>query len=486
MSELNRRMSALDASFLYLEQPNALLHVAALYTVHEPLDFDAFVDDVRRKLPLVPRYVQRVAMVPFNLGHPTWEYDPAFDIQNHIFRHRLEGDGDDQAMASLAAELFAQPLDRDRPMWTMHVIEGYRGNGTAVLANTHHCMIDGASGVDLINLLMDTTPKPAPLRYDLALPAPSQLPSAFARALEGLSDSVRSQFDILERVAETLSDPSSAIDEARATAEAAAVMARTVLEGVTPMPFNGPLSEQRAIAWTKLSLNEVKALKSRFGGTVNDVVLCVIAGGLGSYLQGRGVKVIGKELKAMVPVNTRAAAEKGNLGNRVSGLVAELPIGIADAISRLRHISAGMDLLKNSGQAEQMSRVVSLADLLPPMLQRPLAQFQGMVSPVHTVCTNVPGPRERRYLLGKPVEMMAPLVPLGANIGMAFAILSYADQLTIGINADAAREADPWRVARAISDSFDGLWAASGLERKTQAVPVESALKRRERRTEPA
>jgi WS/DGAT/MGAT family acyltransferase len=299
-----------------------------------------------------------------------------------------------------------------------------------------------------------------------------------------LNDSLRSQFSLFDRARKALSDPSRALKDARATAEATTAMARTVLEGVTPLPFNGPLSDKRAVAWQRLSLNEVKALKNRFGGTVNDVVLTVIAGGLMSYLQGRGVKTLGKELKAMVPVNVRADKDKASLGNHVSGLIATLPLGIGDPISRLRHVSAAMELLKMSGQAHQLERLVDLADLLPPALQRPLAALQGAVAPVHTVCTNVPGPRERRYLLGRPVEIMVPLVPLGASIGLGFAILSYADQLTIGINADAQRERDPSRVAHAIGNAFEELWAASGLERVSHAK-VDSALKRRERQETP-
>jgi len=473
-------MSALDASFLYLEQPNALLHVAGLYTLAEPIGYDELVRDVERRLPLIPRYVQRVAMVPYNLGHPTWEYDPDFDIHCHIFEHRLGDAHADRDLAHLAAKLFAQPLDRGRPLWEMHLIHNYQGKGCGILAKTHHCMIDGASGVALINILLDPNPKPLPVDRSLVLPGRSALPSPFARALEGLADAVRNQYQVVRRAADLVRDPGKALAEARSTVEATTTLARTVLEGVTPMPFNGPLSEKRAVAWKRLSLNEVKAIKNRFGGTVNDVVLTVISGALGAYLQGRGVKTIGRELKAMVPVSVRGERERGTLGNRVSSLVAELPIGISDPISRLRHISTSMDLLKMSGMAAQVERVVGMADLLPPVLQRPLAMLQGAISPVHTICTNVPGPRERRYLLGRPVELMVPLVPLGANIGLGFAILSYADQLTIGITADGERVRDPWKIATAVGNAFEDLWDASGLQR-AESKPVEPALKRRQR-----
>jgi len=162
-------------------------------------------------------------------------------------------------------------------------------------------------------------------------------------------------------------------------------------------------------------------------------------------------------------------------------MVAPLPIGIAEPVERLRQVSVAMDVLKGSGQAGQMERLVALTDVLPPMLQRPLARLQASIAPVNTVCTNVPGPRETRYMLGQAVQLMVPLVPLGAGIGLGFAIMSYADQLTIGVNGDAGRVPDIWRLAEALHESFEELWAATGLERVTAPQQIESALKRRQR-----
>lgn len=475
---LSRRMTSLDASFLYLEQPNALLHVAGIYTFSHPLDYEDLLGYVRDRLHLIPRYTQRAVMVPLNLAHPTWEEDPEFDIRQHILRHRLRGAHDDAALAALCAKLFAEPLDRNRPLWEMHLIEGY-GNGCAMLAKTHHAMIDGASGVQLINLLMDPTPKPPPIE-----PPPARarrkptLPTPLARAAEGLVDTVRAQLNLGRQVATMLTRPSRAIAEGRATVDAIATLARTLLSGTPPTPFNGAIGKSRTIAWTRLSLNEVKATKNRLGGTVNDVVLAVISGGLRQYLHAQGVKTDRTELKAMVPVNVRSEHDQLKLGNRVSMMIAPLPIGINDPVERLRQVSAAMDLLKSSGQAGQMERVVALTDLLPPLVQRPLARLQASVSPVNTVCTNVPGPRETRYLLGEPVQLMVPLVPLAVGIGLGFAIMSYADQLTIGLNADAERVAEVWDLSDALYRSFEELWGATGLER-VAAPPVEVASTRK-------
>lgn len=478
-NEPTRRMTSLDASFLYLEQPNALLHVAGIYTFAHALDYEKLRRDIRDRLHLIPRYTQRALMVPLNLAHPTWEVDPEFDIRDHVRRHTLKAPGDDAALAALCAKLFAEPLDRSKPLWEMHLIEGYHGHGAAILAKTHHCMIDGASGVELINILMDPSPKP------LRVEAPRQphlrpaLPNPASHAAAGLFDVLRTQFEAGRNLAGLLTQPSRLIKEVRATADAVGTMTRTLLASPPPTPFNGKISSKRALAWAPFSLNEVKAIKSRLGGTVNDVVLAIISGGLRHYLRGRGMKVDRTELKAMVPVNVRAEHEHLKLGNRVSMMVAPLVIGITDPVERLRQVSAAMEQLKSSGQAGQMERVVALTDILPPILQQPIARLQASVSPVNTICTNVPGPRETRYLLGQPVQLMVPLVPLAVGIGLGFAILSYADQLTIGMNADAERVPDVWKVAEALQHSFDELWAATGLERITLPPVVEPEHRRR-------
>jgi diacylglycerol O-acyltransferase len=479
--ELTRRMTSLDASFLYLERPNSLLHVAGIYTFARPLEYRALLRYVAERLPLIPRYTQRVAPVPFNLAHPTWEPDPEFDIGQHIVRHSLASRGGDAELSALCARLFAEALDRSRPLWEMHLIEGY-GTGCAVLAKTHHCMIDGASGVQLINILMDPTPQ-RPGRQQRAAVTPlaaahrtsGGVPNPLTHAVSGLLDTVRTQIDVGRHVAGSLLQPSRAIAEARSTLDAVNTLVRTLLTGAPPTPFNGPLSPRRALAWTRLSLNEIKAIKNRLGGTINDVVLAIISGGLRQYLRARGIKVDRTELRALVPVNVRGEHEHLRLGNRVSMMVAPLPIGITDPLERLRQVSAAMDLLKGSGQAAQMERVVALTDLLPPILQQPLARLQASVSPVNTVCTNVPGPRETRYLLGEPVQLMVPLVPLAAGIGLGFAIMSYSDQLTIGANADAERVPDVWSLSEALYGAFEDLWAVTGLERVGTPPPAPPA-----------
>ncbi len=478
-ADLPQRMTALDASFLYLERPNALLHVGAIFTFARKIELPRLVAYMAERIALVPRYAQRAVMVPLNLNHPVWENDPDFEIHDHVIHHHLHGKGKDEDLARLCAKLFAEPLDRQRPLWEMHIIDGY-GEGCALLSKTHHAMIDGASGVQLTNLLLDPSPKPStlPKRF---LPKADGLSHPIQRAAAAVADRLSTQLGLVSAVATALAQPQRVLAEARETVDAFSTLTRSLAEAPRPAVFNGELSQRRDLAWAPLSLAEIRAIKGRLGGTVNDVILSIIAGGLRQYLIELGEQVGSTVLKAVIPVSVRGESERQHLGNRVSTLLAPLPLGVADPVERLRQISAATELLKESGQSRQLQRLLGLAELLPPILQAPLAALQDQLAPANTICTNVPGPGETRYLLGEPVQLMVPLVPLGARIGLGFAILSYANQITIGINADAGLVANAWRVAQALQHSFEELWQATGLERRQEPARVESALQRRAR-----
>ncbi len=480
ISLLSRRLTSLDASFLYLERPNAPLHVGAVYTFARPLDHERLCAYVSERLPAIPRYRQRVVTVPLHLGHPRWEPDPDFDIRRHVACHQLTTGHGDRALAALCARLFAEPLDRRLPLWEMHLVDGV-GTGCAILAKTHHCMIDGASGVELTNVLMTTTPRAS--RLD---PAPPQSPAAppsgaVGVLIDSLLESLAGQLRAARQLARGARRPARLLSGLRADLAAAGTVTRLLLSPVTPAPFDGPLSSARAVAWVPLSFHEVRAVKNRLGGTVNDVVLTVIAGALRDYLHRHGAGTRTLELKTMVPGNVRAAHEQQRPGDRVSMLVAPLPVGVADPVQRLRHISAAMEILKNSGQAAQFDRLGALSELLPALLHWSLGRVLPPLAPVNTVCTNVPGPRETRYLLGEPVQLMVPLVPLAGSVGLAFATMSYADHLTVGLTADGERVRDLAAVAAALQRSFEDLWAAAGLQRVTHAPTLLPERQRRQR-----
>jgi WS/DGAT/MGAT family acyltransferase len=474
------RMTALDAAFYNLERTGQLLHVAGVYTVDGALDFERLRADLAARMHLIPRYTERVVPVPLNLAHPSWEPDPHFEIRHHVLRHALRAPGDDGQLVSLVSRLFAQPLHRERPLWELHLIDGYLGDRSVIFAKVHHAMIDGVSGVQLLGVLFDPTPNPAPVpppervRRPPPLPSPStQLVRALREAAEGAVERTRALAGIARR-------PGRVVDEVLRAGEALGELARIVLTPVPSTPFNGHVSTLRRIVWTTFALNEVKAVKNRLGGTVNDVVLATISSALRAYLERRGLNPDRIELRAMLPVNVRRPDEHLQLGNRVSMLVAPLPVGIYDPLERLRQVRTATAQLKARGQAALMTRAIDLLDMLPAPFQKPLGWLQVQAAPVNTVCTNIPGPPVSLFVQGKRLEALVPIVPLAQGVGLAFAILSYADTITIGATVDPALIADSDVLPELLQAGFEELRVLAGVERvPRRQEPVRSELQRR-------
>jgi len=476
-----RRMSAMDASFFNLERTGQLLHIAGVYTVEGALDFERLQSELATRLHLLPRYTQRVVEVPFGLAHPTWEEDPQFHIRNHVLRHALRPPGDDEQLAKLASRLFAEPLDRTRPLWELHQIDGYRGDRSVLFGKVHHAMVDGVSGVHLLSLIFDPSPRPASFPPAPAAVAPPPLPSWLAQLAGGVREEFQRSAALARGFAGLVRHPARLFGELAQAGDALGEMLRLVVAGTPPTPFNGHVSTLRRVLWTTFDLNHVKGIKNRLGGTVNDVMLATIATALRGYLEQHDVQPDGIELRAMVPVNVRAASEGGALGNRISMMAAPLPVGIHDPLERLRQVRAAMAALKSSGQPARMTRMLEVVELLPPFLQRPLAWMNFQGAPVNTVCTNVPGPPVSLYAQGMRLETLVPIVPLAQGVGLAFAMLSYADSITIGVSADPALVPDAELVVQLLRGAYDELRALAGVEQvtiRTSPVPPERVRRR--------
>jgi WS/DGAT/MGAT family acyltransferase len=471
------RMTALDAAFYHLERTGQLLHVGGIYTAEGALDYDRMLADLSARLHLIPRYTQRVVPVPLNLGHPTWEPARGFDIRLHVVRHTLRRPGDDEQLRSLASRLFAEPLARSRPLWELHQIDGYRGDRSAILAKVHHCMIDGVSGVQLLGVIFDPSPNPAPPPpAPEAIPTPP-LPTGSAQVWRALADGAATSIEGLRQLGDLLRHPATAWEELRATVTGLSELLRLGLAPIPPTPFNGFVGTLRRIEWATFDLNQVKAIKNRLGGTVNDVILATISGALRRYLEGRGVNPDRVELRAMCPVNLRTPAEHLKLGNRVSALMAPLPVGIFDPLERLRQVRAAMEQLKRSGESVRMSRMMDLLSYVPVPLQHQLGWVQS--TPINTICTNVPGPPVSLYCQGRRLDTMVPIVPLAQGVGLAFAILSYADTITIGADLDPGLISDGERISAALCATFDELRGVAGVQAPTRREPVRPERQRR-------
>jgi WS/DGAT/MGAT family acyltransferase len=460
----DHRMTALDAAFYHLERMGQLLHVGGVYTVDGTLDFERLVRDVSARLHLIPRYTERVVPVPFNLANPTWEPDPRFSIRHHVLRHRLRTPGDDAQLVKLVSRLFAEPLHRGRPLWELHQIDGHQGERSVLFAKVHHCMIDGVSGVQLLGVLFDPSPNPPPVPPPDAPREAPPLPSASTQLVRGLEEGIRRGVERVRALGALVRHPARALAELGQASEAIGTAARLALSSPPPTPWNGHVSVLRQLAWVTFSLNEVKAIKNRLGGTVNDVVLAAVTSALRDYLEEHGVNPDRTELRAMCPVNVRAADEHLRLGNRVSMMIAPLPVGIFDPHERFRQVRTAMARAKAGGEAAQMSRLVSLMELLPPPLQKPLGWLQVQAAPINTVCTNVPGPPVSLYVQGQRLQMLVPVVPLAQGVGLAFAILSYADTLTVGITCDPALVPDVDRLPPMLASGLETLRRLAGVE----------------------
>ena len=458
--ELNRRMTPLDALFLYVEKPDQPMHVGGCLIYEGHVSRDELARVMEERLAELPRYRQKIVFPPFAIAHPTWEDDPDFDIRHHVDEITLPPPGDDMTLSRVGGEAFAGMLDRAHPLWKLILVQGRADGNTAVVWKVHHAMIDGVSGVDLTLVLHDMKREGEP-RPPAAPWTPRALPDPIAQ----LQDAVR---DRLTEAAQQWTDaafrwlrPLESSERDRKLANAFLSTAPRYLRPAPPTPFNGRLSPRRQFAWVQFPFAEIRQIRSALGGTVNDLVLTVIAGGLGRYLRSHGFATDGVELRAMCPVSMRRADEHGALGNLVSILMAPLFVGIADPAARLGAERAAMEELKAQDQAGALYEMTGLSNIIPPVWLAVGGQMDVTMNPLNTVSTNVPGPQIPLYLLGRKLLHWYPLGPLAANVGLFNAILSYNQTLTIGSTVDPSLMPDVWRYMDFLRESFDELSAAA-------------------------
>jgi diacylglycerol O-acyltransferase len=453
----SERLSALDASFLYLERPTERLHVGAVALLDGPVPFDAVVQTLGSRLGALKRYRQRPVRPFLDVVTPYWEDDPAFDPRRHVHRITLPAPGGDAELSGAVETLFARPLPDDRPLWETYVIEGLHGDRSAILSKVHHCMIDGVSGAQVLELMTDGAPASdgdAPEASAVAANADSLTAAALrtgARMLGAVRDLAGS------------ASPASVLDAVRGAVAAAGMIAALVRDPVLPLPFNGTIGAKRRMVWSGFRLDDFLAMRGAAACKVNDVVLAVIAGALARYLHGGGDAQAPQRVRALIPVNVRRADEHLQLGNRVAAMFATLPVDLAeDPLARLRRIAAEMRGLKESGQTRGFEFVLGISGLVPAAMPL-LARVNARWPLIHTVCTNVPGPAEARYVLGRRVLEIHPFLPLAVGIGLGFAIMSYDGTLSICATADADLVPDADRLGAALRDAEAELRARLGV-----------------------
>jgi diacylglycerol O-acyltransferase / wax synthase len=429
------RLTGLDSSFLHLERGPAHMHVASTTIFEGPAPgYVEFRDHIESRLHLVPRFRQKLRFVPFGQGRPKWIDDPRFNLSYHVRHTALPAPGSEDDLRTLAARIFSQRLDRSKPLWEMWLVDGVEDDRFAIVTKTHHCLVDGVSGVDITTVLFDAAADPSP-----GAPAPDWLPRpepSDAQVLgEALIERATEPAELARGVRAVFARPRRAARTAIEGLEAAGAFARTGF-GAPASPFNVPIGPYRRFAWVQVELAELKRIKNETGGTVNDVVLAAVAGALGRYLCAHGHSIQDLELRAMVPISVRADDEHGALGNRVSSYICPLPIGIEDPVERLKAVSATMGDLKQSKQAVGATLMTELADFAPPTIVNQAARLQSRQRFFNMVVTNVPGPQFPLYLMGRRLQRVIPMVPLAKRQAVCFGIMSYDGHVDFGLIGD--------------------------------------------------
>jgi diacylglycerol O-acyltransferase / wax synthase len=427
-------MSPMDASFLHMEGPNNPMHIGGVSVFEGPAPpFGLLEDMVAGKLDVVPRYRQKVRFVPLELARPVWVEDPYFNLAYHLRHTALPTPGSEEILRRTAARIFAQHLDRNKPLWEIWMVEGLDENRWALLSKVHHCMVDGVSATDLMTVMFDEAPAAAPEQP--WLPAPE--PSGLELVLRSLTRPVLDPSEGLRVVRASLRRPRAAVAQARDLLRGM-TSAAGLLRPLERTSLTGSISPHRVWSTAHVRLIDVKTVRENLGGTVNDVVLTLVAGGLRELLTARGEAVEGRLVRALVPVSVRRPGERGVYNNRVSGMFAALPVGIVDPVERLRSIRSQMDGLKQSKQAVAGDVLTSLSGFAPPLLLA-LGGRLAARSPslgVQTGVTNVPGPQQPLRTLDRRLLESFPFVPLIGNVRTSIAIFSYDGGLYFGVTGD--------------------------------------------------
>jgi WS/DGAT/MGAT family acyltransferase len=438
------RFSALDRSFLDLEESTMHMHVAGAFLFEAgPLtkpdggiDVDHIRAYVESRLHLIPRYRQRVASIPL-VNHPVWIDDDRFTIHYHVRHTRLPAPGDERQLKRLCGRIVSQQLDRGKPLWEIWIVEGLEHERFAMVSKVHHCMVDGVSGIDLLQVMLSLVPEkefdPAPGWH------PNPRPSAATLLRDAALRRVRTPLSVLGAGARALREPRSTYEE---LSDAVAGIGETLTAALRPSsetPLNRRIGPHRRFDWLAFDLDEVKRVKNRLGGTVNDVVLATVAGAMGRFFEQRGIPLRQQrelDFRAFCPVSVRSASDHGTLGNRVASMLARLPIGEEDPAARLQRVRAVMGDLKESKQALGAEVLTSVSEWTAPTLISLAARLAYRNRASNLVVTNVPGPQIPLYLLGARMTETYPVVPVFWNHGLGIALFSYAGGLYWGFNAD--------------------------------------------------
>jgi WS/DGAT/MGAT family acyltransferase len=489
------RLTNLDASFLYQESAVSQMHGGMIFFIRGELPFEKFYRHVQGRLHTTRRYRQRLVFPLFNLAHPTLEDDPDFKLENHVQRRQLAvGISEAVAVEEIVRYNNSRVLDRHRPLWCMTLFEGMPGR-SLMLFEMHHALVDGVSGFDLMNRLMDFTPDPEPVEAPVEEPPARSLPGASEAYLRALRDVMVDQLDTVTRnTLEFIRDPMAAIRQSQELSNSMRLLAESMQRPAVSTPWNsGLVTPDRNMAWMKFPFADFRAMRHAFGGTINDLVLTLLSEGAARYLKEHGWPTDGN-LRIGCPVNVRRPGEQVTLENRVSIMMPMMPARPMDAIERLQLICGETKRIKDTGLPyliEQMTSATAVPPLLTAAIGRLTAQQMEAAVPlikainwkpsptgpyiavtgINFMATNVPGPQTSWYLAGHEVTEWVCAIPLAGNLGLGVVITSYNQQVFISLTAEPRLLPDVERLKELIEETFE--------EMRKRLPKIEPAYERR-------
>ena len=460
------RLSWGDTVFLHLEREGMPLNVACVCVFDGEIPFKDCVRLIESKLPLIPRYLKRVVPPLLNIGLPSWEYDPAFNILNHIREVTLKH-GTDVELKTIAGKILSTVMDRQHPLWDLTFVHGLKGNRSALIFRLHHCLADGIGGVGIMNVLMDASPVVPALprkKFRLRVPPPRDVLTSVTNGV------VDSYSDIAKRVFDALANVSSMAQRLATNGGGVAPdeFSRLLPEislSTERLRFNVLYRGPQKFAWAEVPMAEIKAIKSTCGTSVNDVILALVTATVRRYLELHGDDVKGRQFRMMVPVNLRGGDSADELGNCISLVPVTIPLDIRNPKKLLAAVHKRTDLLKRAHTAELVSLVGGVLGMIPSSAQAVAGHVISRLpfTPFNMVCTNVPGPQFPLYLLGHKILHCYPYVPVGGEMSLNCAILSYNGTAYFGFSGDAHAVPDLRRLETLLLTSFTELRDAAGV-----------------------
>jgi WS/DGAT/MGAT family acyltransferase len=461
-----QRLGPQDASFLYIESPTVHQHVGGL-AVLDPstapsgkLTYDDLVRVISSRLHLAPRFRQKVLFPPLSLARPVWVDDANFDLAFHLRRAALPSPGGRRELIDYVQRVISRPLDRTKPLWEAYLIEGMQDGLAAILTKVHHAMVDGLAAIDLASALYDFSPEPQ------VLTSPPWTPEREPTQYELFEDALREQLThpfqgVVDLAQRTMETPSRVAREVGDIVEGLReIVGRGVL--APPGPFNQRVGPNRRFAMTEEPVQTFRDIKRALKATVNDVVLATVAGSLYRLLRRRKEPTRDRILRAMVPVSVRSKDERSVMGNRVSSIFVDLPVGPMGAKRRLATITEQTRSLKESNQAVGAEFLINIGTWAPPTIHAMAARAASRSRVINLVVSNVPGPQLPMYIAGAKLLAQYPIMPIAQNMGLSIAVTSLAGTMAFGITADWDTLPDVEFLAQAIDESLTGLRKAAG------------------------